>query len=92
MPGMKPYSEDLCRMIVAAVEGGMPKSEAAHLSDVILSSVKRYSRLAAREETHAPARRAAADPRRRTLSSRACSKKTSAGAPTRSATATRSCP
>ena len=54
---MKFYFEDLRRRIVAAVEGGMPKSEAAHLSDVSLSSVKRYSRLAACEETHAPARK-----------------------------------
>ncbi|PLS85628.1 MAG: hypothetical protein CYG60_11500, partial [Actinobacteria bacterium] len=51
---MKPYSEDLRRKIVAAVEGGMPKTEAARLFGVSLSSVKRYSRLAAREEPLAP--------------------------------------
>ncbi len=54
MLGMKPYSEDLRRRIVAAVEGGMPKSEAARLFDVSLSSVKRYCRLAFREESLAP--------------------------------------
>ncbi len=51
---MKPYSEDLRRKIVSAVEGGMPKTEAARLFGVGLSSVKRYSRLAAREEPLAP--------------------------------------
>ncbi len=38
---MKPYSEDLRRKIVAAVEGGMPKTQAARLFGVSLSSVKR---------------------------------------------------
>lgn len=51
---MKPYSEDLRRKIVAAVEGGMPKTEAARLFEVSLSSVKRYCRLAAHEEPLAP--------------------------------------
>src|SRR5919112_5832360 len=51
---MKPYSEDLRRKIVAAVEGGMPKTEAARLFGVSLSSVKRYCRLAAHEEPLAP--------------------------------------
>lgn len=54
MVGMKPYSEDLRTRIVAAVEGGMPKTEAARLFGVGLSSVKRYWRLAAREEPLAP--------------------------------------
>ena len=54
MVGMKPYSEDLRTRIVAAVEGGMPKSEAARLFDVSLSSVKRYRGLAANEEPLAP--------------------------------------
>ena len=54
MVGMKPYSEDLRRRIVAAVEGGMPKPEAARLFGVSTSSVKRYSRLAAHEEPLAP--------------------------------------
>ena len=52
--GMKPYSEDLRRRIVAAVEGGMPKSQAARLFKVSTSSVKRYCRLAARQESLAP--------------------------------------
>ncbi len=54
MLGMKAYSEDLRRRIVATVEGGMSKSEAARVFDVSLSSVKRYSRLAAQEEPLAP--------------------------------------
>jgi len=51
---MKPYSEDLRKKIVAAVERGMPKTEAARTFGVSLSSVKRYQRLAAREEPLAP--------------------------------------
>ena len=54
MIDMKPYSEDLRRKIVAAVERGMPKIEAARTFGVSLSSVKRYRRLAAREEPLAP--------------------------------------
>lgn len=54
MFGMKPYSEDLRARIVAAVEGGMPKTEAARLFGVSPSSVKRYCRLAANEEPLAP--------------------------------------
>ena len=46
MPPMKPYSEDLRMRIVRAVEEGMPKSAAARLFGVSLSSVKRYMRLA----------------------------------------------
>jgi len=51
---MKPYSEDLRIRIVAAVEDGMPKTEAARLFDTSLSSVKRYCGLAARGEPLAP--------------------------------------
>jgi transposase len=54
MIDMKPYSEDLRRKIIAAVERGMPKIEAARTFGVSLSSVKRYSRLAAREQPLAP--------------------------------------
>ncbi len=43
---MKAYSEDLRKKIVIAIEGGMPKAQAARLFDVSLSSVKRYSRIA----------------------------------------------
>src|SRR5215204_611348 len=48
MQGMKPYSEDLRKSIVRAVEDGMAKSAAARLFGVSLSSVKRYSRIAQR--------------------------------------------
>jgi transposase len=41
---MKAYSEDLRKKIVAAVERGMTKAQAARLFDVSLSSVKRYAR------------------------------------------------
>ena len=54
MAGMKPYSEDLRARIVSAVYGGVPKSEAARLFSVSLSSVKRYCGLAARGEPLAP--------------------------------------
>jgi transposase len=54
MIGMKPYSEDLRRKIISAVERGMPKTQAARTFGVSLSSVKRYSRLAAREQPLAP--------------------------------------
>ena len=54
MQGMKPYSEDLRRRIVRAVEGGSSKSAAARLFDVSLSSVKRYLRIVERGETLAP--------------------------------------
>jgi transposase len=47
---MRPYSEDLRLRIVAAVDGGMPKTEAAKLFGVGLSSVKRYCRRAANEQ------------------------------------------
>jgi transposase len=43
---MKPYSEDLRRRIVLAVEGGMSKSAAARLFGVSFPSVKRYARIA----------------------------------------------
>jgi transposase len=43
---MRAYSEDLREKIVAAIERGMPKAQAARTFDVSLSSVKRYSRTA----------------------------------------------
>jgi transposase len=55
--GMKSYSEDLRHKIVAAVERGMPKTQAARLFDVSLSSVKRYSRMACQGDSLAPKRR-----------------------------------
>lgn len=74
MVGMKPYSEDLRTRIVAAVEDGMAKSEAARLFGVSLSSVKRYCTLAANVEP-LPVK-AAAGPRRRTAPLRGYSKRT----------------
>jgi transposase len=52
--GQKPYSEDLRKRIVRAVEGGTSKSAAARLFAVSLSSVKRYLRLTEREMPLAP--------------------------------------
>ena len=46
---MKAYSEDLRRRIVAAVDGGMPRSEAARVFGVGRATVKRY--LALRRQT-----------------------------------------
>ena len=54
MPPMKPYSEDLRMRIVRGVEEGMPKSAAARLFGVSLSSVKRYIRLASQGASLAP--------------------------------------
>ncbi len=52
---MKPYSEDLRRRIVKAVqEGSMSKSGAARLFNVSLSSVKRYMRIANRAASLEP--------------------------------------
>jgi transposase len=59
---MRPYSEDLRRKIVAAVEGGMPKTEAARTFGVGLSSVKRYCRLAVHEEPLAPRKKGGGRP------------------------------
>ena len=42
---MKAYSEDLRRKIVDALKRGTPKSEAAGLFGVSLSSVKRFARM-----------------------------------------------
>jgi transposase len=46
---MKAYSEDLRSRVVAAVDGGMPRSEAARVFGVSRATVKRY--LALRRET-----------------------------------------
>jgi len=42
---MKAYSEDLRRKIVDVLNRGTPKSEAARLFGVSLSSVKRFARM-----------------------------------------------
>ena len=60
---MKSYSEDLRHKIVAAVERGMPKTQAARLFDVSLSSVKRYARMARQGDSLAPKRRAGRAPK-----------------------------
>src|ERR671934_704357 len=52
---MQAYSEDLRLRIVAAVDGGMPRSEAARVFGVGRATVKRY--LALRRETGALAPR-----------------------------------
>ncbi len=51
---MRAYSEDLRKKIVAAIERGMPKTQAARTFDVSLSSVKRYARTARRGEPLTP--------------------------------------
>ncbi len=51
---MRAYSEDLRKKIVAAIERGMPKTQAARLFDVSLSSVKRYASSARRGEPLTP--------------------------------------
>jgi transposase len=51
---MRPYSEDLRRKIVEALQRGMSKARAAHLFGVSLSSVKRYARMARQERSLAP--------------------------------------
>jgi len=53
---MRAYSEDLRKKIVVALERGMPKTQAARLSDVSLSSVKRYAKTARRGEPLTPKR------------------------------------
>src|SRR5829696_4498938 len=52
---MRAYSEDLRLRIIAAVDGGMPRSEAARTFGVGRATVKRY--LALRRETGALAPR-----------------------------------
>ena len=68
---MKAYSEDLRRKVVEALERGLNKSQAARLFGVILSSVKRYARLAREglplKPGKAPGRRPKIDARGRCL-------------------------
>jgi transposase len=51
---MRAYSEDLRKKIVAALERGMSKAEAARTFDVSLSSVKRYARTVRQGESLTP--------------------------------------
>src|SRR5215208_3961576 len=53
---MRAYSEDIRKNIVAAIERGIPKAQAARVFDVSLSSVKRYSRIASRGGLLEPAK------------------------------------
>jgi transposase len=68
---MRAYSEDLRKKIVAAIERGMSKAQAARLFDVSLSSVKRYSRTAREggslEPRKSPGRPRKADEKARAL-------------------------
>jgi transposase len=59
---MNAYSEDLRKKIVEAVEGGMPKIEAAKTFDVGISSVKRYVAAARAGRSLAPKERPAPNP------------------------------
>jgi transposase-like protein len=60
---MRAYSEDLREEIVAAIERGMPKAQAARALDVSLSSVKRYARMARRGESLTPKKSPGRPPR-----------------------------
>ena len=51
---MRAYSEDLRKKIVAALERGMSKAEAARTFSVSLSSVKRYARSARQGDSLTP--------------------------------------
>src|SRR3712207_8976465 len=51
---MRAYSEDLRKKIVAAIERGMPRAQAARTFDVSLSSVKRYARSARQGDSLTP--------------------------------------
>jgi transposase len=68
---MRAYSEDLRKKIVAAVERGMSKAQAARTFDVSLSSIKRYSRTAREggslEPKKSPGRPRKADEKARVL-------------------------
>lgn len=48
-PGMKPYSKDLRLKVLAAVDRGMPRAEAAKVFGVSLPTIKRYLKM--RRET-----------------------------------------
>ncbi len=68
---MRAYSEELRKKIVAAIERGMSKAQAARLFDVSLSSVKRYARTARQggslEPRKSPGRPRKADEKARVL-------------------------
>jgi transposase len=51
---MRAYSEDFRKKIVATMERGMSKAQAARLFDVSLTSVKHYSKIASQRESLRP--------------------------------------
>ena len=61
--GMNPYSEDLRKKIVEAVERGMPKIEAARTFGVGISSVKRYMVTYRQGRSLAPKKRPGSKPK-----------------------------
>jgi transposase len=84
---MRAYSEDLRKKIVAAIEWGMPKAQAARLFDVSLSSVKRYARIASQGESlkprQSPGRLRKADEKARVLLEKDVEERPSATIPQR---------
>jgi transposase len=60
---MNPYSEDLRKKIVEAVERGMPKIEAARTFGVGISSVKRYVAAARQGRSLTPKKRPGSKPK-----------------------------
>src|SRR3712207_6414745 len=60
---MRAYSEDLRKKIVAALERGMSKAEAARTFSVSLSSVKRYARSARQQGDSLTPKRSPGRPR-----------------------------
>ena len=60
---MNPYSEDLRKKIVEAVERGMPKIEAARTFGVGISSVKRYVATYREGRSLAPKKRPGSKPK-----------------------------
>ena len=60
---MDPYSLDLRKKIVEAVERGMPKIEAARSFGVGISSVKRYAAAARQGRSLAPKKRPGSKPK-----------------------------
>ncbi len=60
---MNPYSEDLRKKIVDAVERGMPKTEAAETFGVGICSVKRYVATARVGRSLAPKKRSGSNPK-----------------------------
>jgi transposase len=61
--GMNPYSEDLRKKIVEAVQRGMPKIEAARTFGVGISSVKRYVATCREGRSLAPKKRPGSKPK-----------------------------